>query len=37
MTTLVDGQSAPEGIAVDETSVYWLDTNRGAAMKLTPK
>jgi hypothetical protein len=36
-TTLVDGQSNPEGIAVHDHSVYWVDTSLGAVMSLTPK
>jgi hypothetical protein len=36
-TTLVDGQSNPEGIAVDAHTVYWVDTSLGAVMSLTPK
>jgi hypothetical protein len=36
-TTLATGQSTPEGIAVDTTSVYWVDTYLGAVMKVDPK
>ena len=33
-TTLVDGQASPEGIAVDASGVYCLDTGVGAVMGL---
>jgi hypothetical protein len=37
ITTLVRGQSAVDGLAVDGTSVYWTDFNGEAVRKLTPK
>jgi hypothetical protein len=36
VTTLVDGQSAAEGIAVTADGVFWVDTGVGAVMRLTP-
>jgi hypothetical protein len=35
-TTLATGQVNPDAIAVDETSVYWID-NGSTVMKFTPK
>jgi hypothetical protein len=34
-TTLVNGQSGAQGIAVYGKNVYWVDTTLGAVMKLT--
>ena len=36
VTTLVDGQSAAEGIAVTADGVFWVDTGLGVVMWLTP-
>ena len=36
VTTLATGQVNPDAIAVDATSVYWLD-NGSTVMKFTPK
>jgi hypothetical protein len=35
--TLATGQAAAERVKVDATRVYWVDTELGAVMKLTPK
>ncbi len=34
---LASGQSSPEGIVVDATRAYWVDTGLGAVMELSPK
>jgi len=40
-TTLVSGRFYPDAIAVDATSIYWMDGGKSAVgflvMKLTPK
>ncbi len=36
-TTLASGQNNPRGIAVDRSSVYWVNYVDGSVMKLTPK
>jgi hypothetical protein len=36
-TTLASGLTTPEGIAVDGSSVYFVEANLGTVMKLSPK
>jgi hypothetical protein len=36
-TKLASSQNTPQSIAVDATSVYWIDQGSGSVMKLTPK
>ena len=41
VTTLVSGQDEPSALALDATSVYWVNqgggNSNGLVMKLTPK
>lgn len=34
VTTLASGQADPDAIAVDATSVYWIDQHDGTVMKV---